>query len=103
MYNQQITNAVMRAARGGTELRRGGTVMLRLANGACGLCRSAELSDGDDITRLSRPGSALLILTAPRLLSLDGFCRITIQWQVWRCRTSATMPFLILLSDKMTS
>ena len=27
MYDQQIKNAVMRAARGGTELRRGGTVM----------------------------------------------------------------------------
>ena len=42
----------MRAARGGTELRRGGTVMLRLANGVR-LCRAAELSDGDDITRLA--------------------------------------------------
>ena len=77
MYDQQIKNAVMRAARGGTELRRGGTVLLRLANGACGLCRSAELSDGDDITRLSRlAGSApLLILTAPRLSSLGRILR----------------------------
>ena len=77
MYDQQIKNAVMRAARGGTELRRGGTVLLRLTNGACGLCRSAELSDGDDITRLSRlAGSApLLILTAPRLLSLGQILR----------------------------
>ncbi len=80
MYDQQIKNAVMRAARGGTELRRGGTVMLRLANGACGLCRAAELSDCDDMIRLSRlAGSApLLILTAPRLSSLgrdlrDGY------------------------------
>ncbi len=77
MYDQQIKNAVMRAARGGTELRRGGTVMLRLANGACGLCRAAELSDGDDIIRLSRlAGSApLLILTAPRLSSLGRVLR----------------------------
>ena len=72
MYDQQIKNAVMRAARGGTELRRGGTVMVRLANGACGLCRAAELSDSDDMIQLSRlTGSApLLILTAPRLSSL---------------------------------
>ena len=77
MYDQQIKNAMMRAARGGTELRRGGTVMLRLANGACGLCRAAELSDGDDINRLSRlAGSApLLILTAPRLSSLGRVLR----------------------------
>jgi len=77
MHDQQIKNAVMRAARGGTELRRGGTVMLRLANGACGLCRAAELSDGDDITRLSRlAGSApLLVLTAPRLSSLGRVLR----------------------------
>ncbi len=77
MYDQQIKNAVMSAARGGTELRRGGTVMLRLANGACGLCQAAELSDGDDINRLSRlAGSAtLLILTAPRLSSLGRVLR----------------------------
>ena len=77
MYDQQNKNTVMRAARGGTELRRGGTVMLRLANGACGLCRSAELSDSNDITRLSRlAGSApLLILTAPRLSSLGRILR----------------------------
>ena len=77
MYDQQIKNAVMRAARGGTELRRGGTVMLRLANGACGLCRAAELSDDNDITQLSRlAGSApLLILTAPRLSSLGRVLR----------------------------
>ena len=77
MHDQQIKNAVMRASRGGTELRRGGTVMLRLANGACGLCRAAELSDGDDITRLSRlAGSApLLVLTAPRLSSLGRVLR----------------------------
>ena len=80
MHDQQLKNAVMRAARGGTELRRGGTVMVRLANGACGLCRAAELSDCDDMIRLSRlAGSApLLILTAPRLSSLgrdlrDGY------------------------------
>ena len=77
VYDQQIKNAVMRAARGGTELRRGGTVMLRLANGACGLCRAAELSDSDDVTRLSRlAGSApLLVLTAPRLSSLGRILR----------------------------
>ena len=77
MYDQQIKNAVMRAARGGNELRRGGTVMLRLANGAGGLCRAAELSDGDDITHLSRlAGSApVLILTAPRLSSLGRVLR----------------------------
>ena len=76
MYDQQIKNAVMRAARGGTELRRGGTVLLRLANGACGLCRSAELSDGDDITRLSRlAGRRLVDLTAPRLSSLGRILR----------------------------
>ena len=77
MFDQQIRNSVMRAARGGTELRRGGVIMLRLANGACGLCRAAELSDGGDITRLSRlAGSApLLILTAPRLSSLGRVLR----------------------------
>ena len=77
MYDQQIKNAVMRAARGGTELRRGGTVMLRLSNGACALCRAAELSDGDDMIQLSRlAGSApLLILTAPRLSSLGRILR----------------------------
>ena len=54
--------------------------MLRLANGACGLCRAAELSDCDDMVLLSRlAGSApLLVLTAPRLSSLgrnlrDGY------------------------------
>ena len=78
MYDQQIKNAVMRAARGGTELRRGGTVMLRLANGACGLCRAAELSDDDDMSQLSRlAGSApLLILTAPRLSSVGRALRV---------------------------
>ena len=77
MHDQQIRNAMMRAARGGNELRRGGTVMLRLPNGACGLCRAAELSDAGDITRLSRlAGSAtLLILTAPRLSSLGRILR----------------------------
>ena len=72
MHEQQLKNALMSAARGGTELRRGGIVMLRLANGSCGLFRAAELSDCDDMTRLSRlAGSApLLILTAPRLSSL---------------------------------
>lgn len=77
MYDQQIKNAVMRAARGGTELRRGGTVMVRLANNACGLCRAAELSDSDDLIQLIRlAGSApLLILTAPRLSSLGRFLR----------------------------
>jgi GTP cyclohydrolase II len=72
MHDQQLKKAVMKAARGGTELRRGGTVMLRLANGACGLCRAAELSDIDDMNGLSRmAGSApLLVLTAPRLSSL---------------------------------
>ena len=77
MHDQQIRNAIMRAARGGTELRRGGTVMLRLPNGACGLCRAAELSDVDDMTQLSRlAGSApLLILTAPRLSSLGRVVR----------------------------
>ena len=80
MHDQQLKNAVMRAARGGTELRRGGIIMVRLANGACGLCRAAELSDCDDMIRLSRlAGPApLLILTAPRLSSLgrdvrDGY------------------------------
>ena len=59
MHDQQLKKAVMKAARGGTELRRGGTVMLRLANGACGLCRAAELSDIDDMNDLSRmAGSA---------------------------------------------
>ncbi len=59
MHDQQLKKAVMKAARGGTELRRGGTVMLRLANGACGLCRAAELSDIDDMNGLSRmAGSA---------------------------------------------
>ena len=77
MHDEQIRNAMMRAARGGNELRRGGTVMLRLPNGACGLCRAAELSDAGDITRLSRlAGSAtLLILTAPRLSSLGRILR----------------------------
>ena len=72
MHDQQLKNAMMRAARGGTELRRGGIIMLRLANGACGLCRAAELSDYDDMIWLSRlAGSApLLILTAPRMSSL---------------------------------
>ena len=80
MHDQQLKKAVLRAARGSTELRRGGTVMLRLANGACGLCRAAELSDIDDMNDLSRmAGSApLLVLTAPRLSSLglalrDGY------------------------------
>ena len=67
----------MRAARGGNELRRGGTVMLRLPNGACGLCRAAELSDVDDMTQLSRlaRSAPLLILTAPRLSSLGRILR----------------------------
>ena len=77
MHDQQLKNAVMRAARGGTELRRGGIVMVRLANGTCGLCRAAELSNRDDMIRLSRlAGSAtLLILTAPRLSSLGRYLR----------------------------
>ena len=100
MYGQQIKNAVTRAARGGTELRRGGTVMLRLANGACGLCRAAELSDDDDITRLSRvAGSApLLILTAPRLSSLgrivrDGYPVATVTLSDKRHRTFFDLAF----------
>ena len=91
MHDQQIKNAMMRAARRGTELRRGGTVMLRLPNGACGLCRAAELSDTNDMTRLSRlAGSApLLILTAPRMLSLgrtlrDGYPVATVALPVSR-------------------
>ena len=106
MYDQQIKNAVMRAARGGTELRRGGTVMLRLANGACGLCRAAELSDGDDIIRLSRlAGSApLLILTAPRLSSLgrvlrDGYPVASVALP----DKTPYVPFLISPLDRMTS
>ena len=72
MHDQQLKNALIRAARGGTELRRGGIVMLRLANGACGLCRAAELSTCDDMTQMSRlAGSTpMLVLTAPRLSSL---------------------------------
>ena len=91
MHDQQIRNAMMRAARGGTELRRGGTVMLRLPNGACGLCRAAELSNADDMTQLSHlAGSApLLVLTAPRLLSLgrvlrDGYPVATVALPVTR-------------------
>ena len=62
MHDQQLKNAVMRAARGGTELRRGGIVMVRLANGACGLCRAAELSDYNE--RVS-------IFNAQKKFSLD--------------------------------
>lgn len=77
LRNKQIKNAILKAARGGNELRRGGTVMIRLANGQCGLCNAAELCDTDDIIRLSRlAGSApSLILTAPRLSSLGRVLR----------------------------
>ncbi len=77
VQNQKLTNAVTKAARGCAELRRGGTIMLRLANGVCGLFRAAELADTSDLIGLSRlAGSGpLLVLTAPRLMSLGQSLR----------------------------
>lgn len=77
MQDQQLKNAVMKAARGCAELRRGGTIMLRLMDGSCGLFRAAELADADGVLGLSRlAGSApLLVLTAPRLTSLGRHLR----------------------------
>ena len=73
MHDQRLKNAVMRAARGGTELRRGGIVMVRLANGACGLCRAAELSNGDDMIRLScLAGRHLADFNCTAFISLVG-------------------------------
>ena len=54
------------------ELRRGGLVMLRLADGEAALFRGAEFadaSDAQDLTRLAR-SSPVLVLTANRLKSL---------------------------------
>jgi len=77
MHGQRFKNAAMKTARGIAELRRGGTIMLRLAHGACGLFRAAELSDCDDAIHLSKlAGSApLLVLTAPRLSTLGKTLR----------------------------
>ncbi len=54
MLNLNRKNTLVKAVRGSSELRRGGTIMLRQTNGVCVLCRAAELSDVNDMTKLSR-------------------------------------------------
>ena len=79
------------------ELRRGGTVMLRLGNGAACLLRAAELSrehDRDNLQTLAG-SAALLVLTQTRMESLgrplgDEFC-------------SASMPAHQLDYDRMAA
>jgi GTP cyclohydrolase II len=64
--------AFTKIERVGAELRRGGLVMLRLADGEAALFRGAEFADAGDaegLTRLAR-SSPVLVLTANRLKSL---------------------------------
>ena len=64
--------AYMKINRASAELRRGGIVMLRLANGEAGLFRAVELMRDGDADRLSQmSGSgAMLVLTDNRINSL---------------------------------
>ena len=71
---KQPTNgkAYMKIDRASAELRRGGIIMLRLANGEAGLFRAVELMrDGDIDTLVQLSGSgAMLVLTDNRITSL---------------------------------
>ena len=72
MQHPRARNALTKIERITAELRRGGLVMLRLADGEAALFRGAEFADASDaesLTRLAR-SSPLLILTANRLKSL---------------------------------
>jgi len=69
----------MKIDRACAELRRGGTIMLRLANGEGCVLRAVELMrDGDDVTLSRIAGSgAMLVLTDHRLASLGRPLRAT--------------------------
>ena len=71
--------AYMKINRASAELRRGGIVMLRLANGEAGLFRAVELMRDGDADRLSQmSGSgAMLVLTDNRINSLGRSLRKT--------------------------
>lgn len=71
--------AYMKIDRASAELRRGGIIMLRLANGEAGLFRAVELmrdGDADKLAQLSGSG-AMLVLTDNRITSLGRSLRET--------------------------
>mgnify|MGYP001184181799 CR=1 FL=1 len=72
MQHPRARTAFTKIERISAELRRGGLVMLRLADGEAALFRGAEFADAidaQDLTRLAR-SSPVLVLTANRLKSL---------------------------------
>ena len=76
MHDTRAKNALMKAERARSELRRGGHVILRLNNGEAAFY-GAEFADSDTILNLSRlAGSGpLLVLTANRIKSLGRSLR----------------------------
>ena len=72
MQHPRARSAFTKIERISAELRRGGLVMLRLADGEAALFRGAEFADADDVqglARLARSGP-VLVLTANRVKSL---------------------------------
>ncbi len=72
MQHPRARSAFTKIERISAELRRGGLVMLRLADGEAALFRGAEFADADDVqglARLARSGP-VLALTANRVKSL---------------------------------
>ena len=72
MRDSNASRTYLKTDRACQELRRGGIVMLRLANGAACLIQAAELADvgtRDEIQRLAGSG-AVLVLTHTRMESL---------------------------------
>ena len=77
MTHSADARAYMKIDRACAELRRGGTVMLRLANGEACVFRAAELlRDGDEQTLNRMTGSGvMLVLTDHRIASLGRHLR----------------------------
>ena len=77
MQDKRAQSAFIKVERVSAELRRGGLVMIRLANGEAALFLGAEFADRDAVRALSqRAGSGpLLVLTANRVKSLGRTLR----------------------------
>lgn len=77
MHDKRAQSAFIKVERVSAELRRGGLVMLRLANGEAALFRGAEFADGDDVRALARVARSgpLLVLTANRVKTLGHSIR----------------------------
>ena len=80
MQDLRVNRTHLKTERSCQELRRGGVVLLRLANGAACFLRSAELIADEDRAELQQlaGSAALLVLTHTRMDSLgralpDGF------------------------------